>query len=116
MYIIERLDLFEKGGSYESPITALDNLFYVKDKYNLQTKAELRLLMSKFTIKENIRIVDFIAERYSSVEYTEEINYRTKTSKEKGDVCKRCKYYHECEGLQKRYVDRYGFSDLVPIE
>lgn len=186
-------------GSYESLITALDNLFYVKDKYNLQTKVELRLLMSKFTIKENIRIVDFIAERYSSVDYinlnglqlssrttnyenmietsltesreylqetvkrissygikgtvtgipicvlgeefsqfyhqrrnslqlfphfsvgpymvsTEEINYRTKTSKEKGDVCKRCKYYHECEGLQKRYVDRYGFSDLVPIE
>jgi len=186
-------------GSYEELISALDNLFYVKDKYSLQTKIELRLLMSNFTNKENVKIVEFIAERYSSVDYinlnglqlssrttnyedmietslhesrkylqetvrriseygikgtvtgipicilgeefkqfycqrrnslrlfphisvgpymvsVEETNYRSKTSKEKGEVCKRCKYYCECEGLQRRYIDRYGFSDLVPIE
>lgn len=185
-------------GSYESLIMALDNLFYIKKKYKISTKIELRLLMSKFTNAENVRIVDFIAERYRSVDFinvnglqlssrtthyedmietsltesrehlqetvrriskygirgtvtgiplcilgeefkqfyskrenslqlfphisagpymasNEETSYRPKSSKEKGNVCKRCKYYNECEGLQQRYVDRYGFSDLIPI-
>lgn len=187
------------AGSFEKLISALDNLFYIKNKYNLQTKIELRLLMSNFTNKENIKIVDFIVGRYSNIDYinlnglqlssrttsyenmietsliesrkylqetvrriseygikgtvtgipicilgeefkqlycqrknslqlfphisvgpymtsVEEICYRQKTSKEKGEVCKRCKYYYECEGLQQRYIDKYGFSDLVPIE
>lgn len=185
-------------GSFQKVIDGLDNLFYVKNKYKLATKIELRLLMSKFTNSENPRIVDFIADKYNTVDYINlnglqlssrttnyesmivtslsesreylketvrrimfygikgtvtgipicilgeefkqfyshqgdslqlfphlsvgpymaainETSYRTKTSKKKGDVCVSCKYFNQCDGLQQRYIGRYGFEDLTPI-
>lgn len=186
------------AGSFDKVIEGLDNLFYLKSKYKIATKVELRLLMSKFTNAENPCIVDFIAERYSGVDYinlnglqlssrttnyedmietslsesreylrktirrivsygikgtvtgipicvlgeefkqfyvhranslqlfphisagpymaeTNQTTYRTQTSKKKGEICHGCKYYNECEGLQQRYIGRYGFDDLTPI-
>lgn len=41
--------------------------------------------------------------------------YRSKSTKEKGSECILCKYYSQCEGLQQRYIQRYGFDDLKPI-
>lgn len=41
--------------------------------------------------------------------------FREKTSKSKSDACIQCCYFSKCDGLQGRYVKRYGFSDLKPI-
>ena len=42
--------------------------------------------------------------------------YREKTSKQKSnEICPKCKYHSFCEGIQERYILKYGFRDLKVI-
>jgi len=34
----------------------------------------------------------------------------------KGDVCPSCAWYEMCDGLWKRYAERYGFGELKPVK
>lgn len=49
------------------------------------------------------------------VEEIQDCTFRPESSKGKGPECHLCKYYEQCEGLQQRYIQRYGFGDLKPI-
>ena len=42
--------------------------------------------------------------------------YREESSKQKSvDICKKCRYLSTCEGIQERYIKKYGFEDLKAI-
>ncbi|MDR0920438.1 MAG: radical SAM protein [Oscillospiraceae bacterium] len=42
--------------------------------------------------------------------------YREESSKKKSsDVCQQCRYQIACEGVQERYIQKYGFDDLKAI-
>ncbi|MGX8796759.1 radical SAM protein [Fusibacter sp. JL298sf-3] len=190
-------------GSFDQLMTALDNLFYIKRKYKLNTLIELRLLMSRFTCQDNVSIVNLVSKKYPDVDYLalsglqlssqttnyesmielslteaesylrktidaiwnsniksmvtgipicimgekyeklygydklndtkekmsmfphlsvgpymrdfKETRFRKESSKQKSPLCNLCKYFKVCDGLQGRYVERYGFEDLKPI-
>lgn len=40
---------------------------------------------------------------------------RKSTSKKKGEQCKDCYFYGQCSGIDRRYADRFGFDDLIPM-
>ncbi|WP_342549863.1 radical SAM protein [Paenibacillus sp. FSL P2-0089] len=42
--------------------------------------------------------------------------YREESSKQKApEICNNCRFEHLCDGIQERYVHKYGFSDLKAI-
>ena len=42
--------------------------------------------------------------------------YREESSKQKSiDICQQCRYQATCEGVQERYIKKYGFNDLKAI-
>lgn len=190
-------------GSFETLKNALDNIFYIKDKYMPHVKIELRLLMAKYNIEHNKDTIEWIINNYPSVDYIsflglqlssrtnnyekmieismteaapylrecldrireekikcviagipicilgedysdfysckvnkgdEQISlfphlsiqphlkqisegqYRESSSKMKSSsICPKCKYFFTCDGVQERYVKKYGFSDLKTI-
>lgn len=40
---------------------------------------------------------------------------RESSSKRKGESCKSCSFYEKCSGIDRRYVERFGFEDIIPI-
>lgn len=43
--------------------------------------------------------------------------YRAESSKQKSkEICFNCRFQNSCDGVQKRYVSKYGFNDIKAIE
>jgi len=40
---------------------------------------------------------------------------RKKSGRVKGEICKKCKYYDDCEGIFNEYAERFGFGELKPV-
>lgn len=190
-------------GAFETLKKGLDNIFYIKKHYNPHLKIELRLLMAKYNISNNEKIIDWVVNNYPEVDYltilglqlssrtnnyehmieismteaapylrsclnkirkhglkciitgiplcvlgTEYVDffvnnsnynkkkvqlfphlsvqphlkkisdcvYREESSKRKlNQVCDKCRYNYICEGVQERYVNKYGFADIKAI-
>lgn len=55
-------------------------------------------------------------ERVAPDLFDKDFNETRKQANIKGDFCKKCIYFNECEGIDKRYIKIYGWKDFMPVK
>ncbi len=104
---------------------ALNNLESILNKFDLVTFFDFPLCLFKSEIKDNLHTTFITAEGRKNI--AKQIGYKPVRFKKKEDdiytdihkerigICVKCKFYKECGGIWKDYLDLYGQEEIMAL-